>query len=156
MPQNIHYTLAAIPDFLPIAVLDRIAWQDSRHGEFIPDGEHVWRIWVEEAIVFCAKHDGEVVGAAVAFPCRGERYFLHKLFVAAEWRGQGIAKHLLGLMVEALERKRADCFLTVDPVNTRATDLYEHFGFTERRLVRGYYREHEDRLVLTRPWLLFG
>ena len=153
---RIHYARAEIPDFLPIAALDKIAWQATEHGEFLPDGEHVWRIWVEEAIVFCAKHDGHIIGAAIAFPCRGDqRYFLHKLFVAAEWRAQGIGKHLLGLVVEELECKCAECFLTVNPANHRAIALYKQFGFEEQRLVPGFYRAYEDRWILTRPWLPF-
>jgi len=148
---TIHYTRAEIPDFLPIATLDRIAWQTTEHGKFLPDGEHVWRIWVEEAIVFCAKYEGHIIGAAVAFPCRGDqRYFLHKLFVAAEWRGQGIGKHLLGLVVDELECKHIECYLTVNPTNHHAITLYKQFGFEEQRLVSGYYRTYENRLVMTR------
>jgi ribosomal protein S18 acetylase RimI-like enzyme len=151
-----HYAPAAIADFLPIAALDRVVWHDTPHGEFIPDGEHVWRIWVEQALVFCAKRDAQLVGVVVAFLGHVEQhYILHKIFVAADWRGQGIGKNLLALLAETLERKRADCYLTVDPNNARAIALYEKFGFCERKLVRGYYRQHEDRLILTRPWLLF-
>lgn len=136
---------------MPIAALDRIAWRSYEHGEFLPDGEHVWRIWVEEAIVFCAKYEEHVIGAILAFPCRGaQRYSLHKLFVADEWRNQGIGKQLLKLMVDELDREHAECYLTVNPTNHRAITLYKQLGFEEQKLVIGYYRPYEDRLIMNR------
>ena len=137
-------------DFLAIAALDREAWQENRNSEFIPDGEHVWRIWVEHAVVFCAVDDGQVVGAVLAFPCVDGRYNLHKVFVGHAHRGRGIGSKLFEVLLTHLDRLGVDVFLTADPVNEAAIRLYEGWGFTERQSVPGYYRENEDRLVLTR------
>ncbi len=142
---------AAPGDFAAIAGLDRVAWRRDRADEFIPDGEHVWRIWCEHALAFVARLDAAVVAAAVAFPCADGRWCLHKIMVAQAHRGRGIARRLLGAVVEELDRRGAEAFLTVDPGNERALALYARFGFTERRFVAGYYRACEDRLVLTRP-----
>lgn len=40
---------------------------------------------------------------------------------------------------------------TIDPANETAQNLYQRLGFTDRRFVPGYYRDNEDRCVLTRP-----
>lgn len=141
---------ATSDDFLPIAALDRIAWRDNRHSEYIPDGEHVWRIWVDHALVYCADIDGEIAGAVLAFPCTGGRWCLHKAFVAGKHRGKGLGSQLFGALLAEMDRLGGDVFLTVDPVNEAAIALYERWGFTERRFFQGYYRPHEDRFVLTR------
>ena len=41
-------------DFLEIAALDRVVWT-GEHDRFIPDGEHVWRVWCEYARVVVAE-----------------------------------------------------------------------------------------------------
>lgn len=146
----LRFEQARIRDFLQIAELDRYSWKDNRNFEFIPDGEHVWRLWVEHCIVYTAKQEVDVVGAIVAFPGKSGIWCLHKVFVSPEQRGQGIATQLLGKLVQALDEIGADCFLTVDPENDSALKLYEHWGFTEKEYVKGYYRPYEDRLVLTR------
>ncbi|MFW6145839.1 MAG: GNAT family N-acetyltransferase [Planctomycetota bacterium] len=138
-------------DFLAIAALDRRAWRANRRGEFIPDGEHVWRCWCEYAVALVATDGAAVVGAGVAFPCTDGRYAVHKIFVDPARRGRGIGGRLLGALVERLDERRVAAFLTVDPVNTAALALYERHGFTEREFIKGYYRPEEDRFVLTRP-----
>jgi len=137
-------------DFLAIAALDRGAWQSNRNAEFIPDGEHAWRIWVEHALVFCAVDGDKVIGAVLAFPCTDGRYCLHKVFVHSAYRGGGTAHALIESVLAEIDGMAVDVFLTVDPSNEAAIALYERCGFTVRQSVKGYYREEEDRLVLTR------
>lgn len=142
---------ARVDDFLAIAALDREAWRENRHSDFIPDGEHVWRAWVEHALVWCAQDGERIVGAVLAFPCTDGSYWLHKVFVARDRRGDGIGSRLFEGILAELDRLHVEVSLTVDPVNKAAIALYEKWGFTQSRLEPGYYREHEDRLVLTRP-----
>jgi len=142
----------AVPiDFLAVAALDREAWKQSEDAEFIPDGEHVWRLWTEHALVFCAEVDSEIVGAVVAFPCTGGAYCLHKVFVEVGRRNEGIGSRLFECLLEAIDKRRVPVFLTVSPGNPAASALYEKWGFTEREFFKGFYRETEDRFVLTRP-----
>jgi ribosomal protein S18 acetylase RimI-like enzyme len=146
----INYQKAKISDFLYIAKLDREAWKQNRNPEFIPDGEHVWRVWVEHALVFCAKQNEKIIGGAVAFPCSPSKYFLHKIFVDLKFRKKGIATKLLELILEEIDKIEADCFLTVDPINEHAIKLYEKYGFLDKKFTKGYYRDNEDRYILTR------
>ncbi len=141
---------ATASDFLAIAELDRRAWRGNRRGEFIPDGEHVWRVWCQCALTLVATAGDAVVGAAVAFPCTDGRYAVHKIFVDPARRGRGIGGRLLAALVERLDERGVTSFLTVDPVNEAALALYERHGFTERGFIKGYYRPQEDRFVLTR------
>jgi len=139
-------------DFLAIAALDRHAWSDSRHAERIPDGEHVWRVWVTGAYVFVARDGAEFVGAIVAFPTRQGTLFVHKVMVERRYRERGIGSRLFVLLLEDIDANvHASCFLTVDPRNEAAVKRYGSIGFTERQYVPGYYRDDEDRYVLTRP-----
>jgi [ribosomal protein S18]-alanine N-acetyltransferase len=150
-----RYRRATPQDFLAIADLDRRAWVKNRNAEFIPDGEHVWRLWCEHGLTFCAlTEDGNggesLVGAIVAFPCLDGRYCVHKAFVEESLRGQRIGAGLFEALLSELDVVGADAFLTVDPVNEAGIRLYERWGFTERQFVPGFYRSNEDRYVLTR------
>lgn len=138
-------------DFLKIAALDRVAWLNNVHGEFIPDGEHVWRMWCEHSVMFSAKYDDKIVGAILAFCCEDGRYCIHKVMVDERWRGKGIGGQLFEALLNALDKKNVECFLTVDPNNDHAITLYHSWGFHKRELVEGFYRAHEHRYVLTRP-----
>lgn len=151
-PQGIAVGPARDRDFLAIASLDRRAWLDNRHAEFIADGEHVWRLWVDGAHVLVARDGEAVVGAIVAFPTLDGRLCVHKVMVEKSRRGLGIGSRLFEALLAQVDRgDGTECFLTVDPANQAALRLYPRWGFSERRFVPGYYREHEDRYVLTRP-----
>lgn len=62
----------------------------------------------------------------------------------------GVASKLFDALMKEIDEKGLDVFLTVDPINERAIRIYEKMGFTEKQYVKGFYRENEDRLVLTR------
>jgi ribosomal protein S18 acetylase RimI-like enzyme len=137
-------------DFLAAAQLDREAWQDTQHGELIHDGEHTWRIWCEHSLVILAMAGNEVLGVALAFAAKPGLYCVHKVMVAKAARGRGVGTKLLDATAEALDQLQTDAYLTVAPGNAAAERLYNNYGFAEARLVEGYYREDEHRLVLTR------
>ena len=138
-------------DFLAIAALDREAWREHPHGEFIPDGEHVWRVWVEQTIVYVAlADDGAAIGAVLVFPTLAGPWWLHKAFVARDWRGRGVGTKLFEAALAEVDRLGHALCLTVEPNNKPARRLYESWGFRTARLVKGYYRPHEDRAVLER------
>jgi len=152
VPNQCRITRAEPNDFLAIAELDRQAWKQNRFPDRIPDGEHVWRIWTEQALVFCARatESNIILGAVVAFPCLDGSFCLHKVFVCPDSRGRGIGAQLCESILEELDRRRTTVFLTVDPANRRALRLYRRWGFLPRAFVPGYYRPEEDRHVLVR------
>ena len=51
---NYEISTAQTDDFLSVAALDRIAWPDI-NDTFIPDGEHIWRVWCDHATLLVAK-----------------------------------------------------------------------------------------------------
>lgn len=139
-------------DFAGIAELDGRAWAESAHPDRVPDGEHVWRIWVDDAFVYVARDGPRVVGAIVALPSRHGTLFVHKVMVDAAHRRRGIGTRLFELLLEHVDATvHAACYLTVDPSREAEVRRYERLGFTEKRFVAGFYRQDEDRYVMTRP-----
>ncbi len=142
-------------DFLNVAALDRIAWPDAP-DTFIPDGEHIWRVWCDYATLLVARltetdrleHTGDIAGALVMFPTEAGETFLHKIMVHPNCRGEGIGS---ALMKTALSRAGTPVLLTVDPDNEPAVQLYRNFGYEVRERINGYYRPHEDRCIMAHP-----
>ncbi len=138
-------------DFLAISALDREIWRHLPHGDLIADGEHVWRIWCEHALIYIARdEDDKLAGVILAFPGVQDLFCVHKVMVAPQSRGQGLGSKLFSALLSEIDRLNARCFLTVDPENHPAVALYRNWGFTEEQFVPGYYRANEHRLVLTR------
>ncbi len=140
-------------DFLNVAALDRIAWADSG-SNFIPDGEHVWRVWCEYATVLVLRsatnlpESGDIAGALVMFPTEKREQFLHKIMVHPDCRGRGLGT----LLMEAgLKRATVPVLLTVNPDNHAAVRVYEKSGYRVRERVDGYYRSHEHRYIMEHP-----
>ncbi len=142
---------AKISDFLEISELDRQAWRDNRNSDFIPDGEHVWRLWVEYSAVFVAEYDNKIIGVVLLFKANNcSLYLLHKIFIDKNYRDKKIGNMFFQSIVDFLDKEKADCLLTTDPVNSRMIHLCAKYGFNHKELVKGYYRPDEDRLVIKR------
>lgn len=142
---------AKVEDFPAIALLDRASWSDNRNSEFIPDGEHVWRVWIEHAYVCVAVANQKIIGVALSFPStQANVHFLHKIFLAKEYRRQGVGEKLLARMCVKYDECGITAQLTTDTNNTAMQCLAETLDFSEKELVKGYYRNNEDRLVITR------
>lgn len=142
---------AEIGDFLSISELDRIAWTSNRVSEYIPDGEHIWRFWVEYSSVFIATEGDQTIGAAIAFRANQDNLFMfHKLFVHVEHRKKGVGSRLLEHLCRDIDTYEADCVTTVDPINKEMLSVCSNYGFTEKTLIKSYYRSNEDRYLLRR------
>ena len=148
----IHIEPAQATDYLKVAALDRLAWPIVP-DVFIPDGEHIWRVWSDTATLLIARRIDEaplsgsedIAGALVQFPTQRGELFLHKIMVHPDCRGTGIGTQL---MKAALALAKAPVLLTVDPSNAPAVKLYQSLGFTIREHIRGFYRPHEDRYLM--------
>ena len=143
-------------DYLHVAALDRISWPIAP-DLFIPDGEHIWRIWCDMATLLVARRpdgcdplseSGDIAGALVMFPADTYEFCLHKIMVHPDCRGVGIGTQLIQT---GLAHATAPVLLTVDPTNSAAVTLYEDLGFYIREWIDGYYRPHEDRLIMVHP-----
>ena len=142
---------ASREDYLALAALDREVWLPYPNGVHLPDGEHTWRHWIEDAIVF-ALYDAETLaGGALAFPRLDGAFWLHKIFVDPRDRKRGGGRLLMQAVLAEIDRRQADCYLTVNPANEHAVALYRSFGFTADTIIEGYYRKDEARFEMRRP-----
>ena len=150
---DVRIEAAKSTDYLNVAALDRIAWPIVP-DVFIPDGEHIWRVWSDVATLLIARQGNDapplseshdIAGALVQFPTKAGELFLHKIMVHPDCRGAGIGTKL---MRAALAQASVPVLLTVDPQNAPAVKLYESLGFSVREHIRGFYRPHEDRYLM--------
>jgi len=93
----------------------------------------------------------KVVGVALSFPSiKSNIHFLHKIFLAKGFAGQGMGTKLLGLICSAYDDNEINAQLTTDTNNQAMQALASKMQFNNKELVQGYYRESEDRWVYTR------
>jgi [ribosomal protein S18]-alanine N-acetyltransferase len=146
---KVTYRKAQPRDFLKLAEVDRVSWLDNKNSEYIPDGEHAWRLWCEYSTVFCCILNGEAIGGSLAFKADNENVFaIHKIFVLKKYRNKGYGYELMKLTLNEIQNYNCSAFLTVDPANENAIKLYEKMGFHRHHLVKGYYRDNEDRYIM--------
>lgn len=137
-------------DYLAIAALDREVWLPYPNGAHLPDGEHTWRHWVADAVVYALCEGENIVGAALAFPRIDGGFWLHKIFTAEAARGKGGGRLLMQAVLAEIDQKKADCYLTVNPANERAVRLYRSLGFEAKVVTDAYYRSDEPRFEMRR------
>jgi ribosomal-protein-alanine N-acetyltransferase len=96
----------------------------------------VWRNVVRGYVVTCVRGDrAEVVSLAVDPPARG----------------RGVASALLESTLRRLRRRGVErIVLMVRVANAPARTLYEKHGFHKVRLVRGYYEDGSDGVLMGR------
>lgn len=83
--------------------------------------------------------------------CR-KRGYIAMLAVIKPYRGQGIAKKLVNLAIEALKDKQADeIILETEVTNAAAMHLYENLGFLRSKRLHRYYLNANDAFRLILP-----
>jgi [ribosomal protein S18]-alanine N-acetyltransferase len=102
-----------------------------------------------EAINLAAVESGRVVGYSCAWRVI-ECAELGNIAVLPEYQGRGVARSLLDATLKACRRKRAEVlFLEVRASNSRAVELYEHYGFNRIGIRRAYYTQPvEDAMIM--------
>jgi len=126
------------------------------------DLEHVMRIelalypfpWTRRIFEDCLRvgyrcHVGEIdgnfAGYGVMSTGAGEAHVLN-LCVAREFQRQGLAREMLGLLLDEADKLEVrDVFLEVRPSNIAAMTLYEQMGFNQVGLRKDYYPAKEWR-----------
>jgi ribosomal-protein-alanine N-acetyltransferase len=96
---------------------------------------------------------GQVIGYGVMSLGAGEAHILN-VCVREEFRSRGFGRRLLEHLLErAAASGVAEAFLEVRPSNLSAIRLYQHLGFEQIGIRRGYYQAtdgREDAIVLKR------
>jgi GNAT superfamily N-acetyltransferase len=92
---------------------------------------------------------GRVVGGIDGVSYWG-RLHVENLFVAADWRGQGVGRHLME-MAEALARERGCRGINVDTFSFQAPGFYAKLGFSNIGEVHGYINDYR-RIYYTKTF----
>jgi RimJ/RimL family protein N-acetyltransferase len=101
----------------------------------------------DDAQVFVAEADGEVVGELTAFGRTSTGPATIGMAVAAAWRGQGVGTALMDACVAwGRETGVHKLSLEVFPWNEAAIALYRKFGFVEEGRLRKHYRRQSGEL----------
>ncbi|NMC52842.1 MAG: GNAT family N-acetyltransferase [Chloroflexi bacterium] len=80
-----------------------------------------------------AARDGDALAGTVLIGHDGRRGYMYHLAVAAEYRGQGIARELIRLGLDALRDAGIEkCHLFVYTDNQNALEFYRHEGWQQR------------------------
>ena len=97
--------------------------------------------------------EDDLIGYGIMQSAADEAHILN-LCIDEPWQRQGFARLLLDhLIILAGERRAQTVFLEVRPSNPRAVSLYNHAGFNEVGLRKGYYDSangREDAIVMAR------
>jgi ribosomal-protein-alanine N-acetyltransferase len=97
---------------------------------------------------FVAEVDGLVVAYVISRSVR-DRGHIMAIAVDPPFRGRGIGTALMErTMMKMKEMNLKGIWLEVRVSNTRARAFYRKLGFTEKRILPGYYSDHEDAVVL--------
>lgn len=94
--------------------------------------------------------EDKVVGYAMTIMGEGSRAWLISLAVSPDRRGYGYGRGLLRSSIRVCEQKgdADEIWLTVDPKNVSAYNLFRDFGFVLREHDERYFGEDEPRDVL--------
>ena len=106
--------------------------------------------WIEEfdnGPIYLIEKDGIVVGNISYEKKSDDRVYISGLAIDSHFQNQGIAREVLGQILESLKDiKRID--LMTHPENTVALKLYQSLGFVIESRKENYYGDGEPRLVL--------
>jgi [ribosomal protein S18]-alanine N-acetyltransferase len=110
-------------------------WTRGNFSDSLTSGYSAWVL---------LQHD-TMIGYALMMMVLDEAHLLN-ISVAKSHQKQGLGRYLLEHMLEMAKRHQAaNMFLEVRTSNTTAINLYEHMGFCEMAVRKGYYPAHQGR-----------
>ena len=97
---------------------------------------------------FAVSIDEEIVGAVcVRYPwLRGP--YIEFLGIQVDFQGRGLGKEILTWVEEETKPHARNLWIAVSGFNTRASSIYEQFGFRKIGLLDGLVAENESEILL--------
>ncbi|HVO71000.1 MAG TPA: N-acetyltransferase [Aggregatilineaceae bacterium] len=134
---------AAIQEMRAISRSGPLLWVIARLGKVVPLMPGF--VWIE---------GGRVVGNVTITPAHyGDGWVIANVAVYPEYRGQGIAHHLIHAALDQIARQGAFATLQVDADNAPARHVYEGLGFQTQRLFTRWRRAGYHRPPASPPEL---
>jgi len=138
----VHYRCAEEADIPQLAKLDKLAhhtyWSKEQYqSSFINQRQQIYLAEYAQDIVAC-----------IVFALGVDEVEVLQLWVVAEFRGHGIATHLLNYMVIEGRKKipQARFILEVAENNQAAIQCYSRLGFVVIAHRKGYYHINGERV----------
>ncbi len=131
-----------------IAALEKLCFSDPwSEASIRSELDNPLSLWL------VAESDGCMLGYIGSQSVLGEADMMN-VAVAPDARRHGIARALIGRLVERLDAQNVGCLtLEVRPSNSAARQLYETLGFSEVGRRKNYYAApKEDALLLRKQW----
>lgn len=93
---------------------------------------------------------GSVVVGTIAYQKKPDgTTYISNMSVVPEYRGQGIAREAMQMILEVLGTT-PKVWLVTHPENEKALNLYTSLGFVAEKQIENYYGDGEPRLVLVK------
>ena len=154
-PMQIEFRTVTEKDILSVMDINRICLPENYTYGFFEElaKNYPKSFWV-------AVHSGRIVGYVM---CRVERIFskldflkvkraghIVSVAVLPEYRRRGIAEELMRRSLKALKFEYGcdEAYLEVRVSNLPAIELYRKLGFQEREILRRYYADGEDAILM--------
>jgi ribosomal-protein-alanine N-acetyltransferase len=100
-----------------------------------------------------AEEDSQVVGYVIARKVDAKGHII-AIAVDPRHRCRGIGKALMLAVEEELRKKGVvELWLEVRVSNTRAVKFYKRLGYVEKGILKGYYSDGEDAMLLKKYML---
>lgn len=110
-------------------------WTRGNFSDSLTSGYSAWVLLQQQ----------NIIGYALMMMVLDEAHLLN-ISIAKHHQKQGLGKYLLEHMIVVAKRHHAaNMFLEVRTSNQSAISLYEHMGFCEMAVRRGYYPAHQGR-----------
>ncbi len=108
---------------------------------------YFWKPLILGAYVYKAVEGRRIVGGMVAFATKNPRaIYIDSVFTSPEFRHHGVATKFL----ERVERDSKCGKIILDTMNQfeEAVKLYKKLGFKKIRVLKNYYEDDTDRLLM--------
>lgn len=130
-------------DLQRVYEIESQSFKDPYHPLFLIN---LYELYGETFLV--AEVDGQVVGYVIARKVNSKGHII-AIAVAPEHRCRGIGRALMLAVEEELKKRGvSELWLEVRVSNRRAVSFYRRLGYVEKGILKGYYSDGEDAMLL--------